>query len=65
MTMPPDEQICLLRTIRGLDNVEIVTPGYGVSYDHVDPRQLTSDLQTKKVKGLFLAGQINGTTGNT
>lgn len=63
MTMPPDMQLRLLREIPALHRAEIHTPGYGVQYDFVCPTQLDPSLQVKSTQGLFLAGQINGTTG--
>lgn len=62
-TLPHYLQIKLVRNLVGLENAEIVRPGYGVTYDYVDPRELYPTLETKKIEGLFLAGQINGTTG--
>jgi tRNA uridine 5-carboxymethylaminomethyl modification enzyme len=62
-SLPPWVQLEYLRTIPGLERVEIVRPGYAVEYDAVDPRQLDGSLKVKGVEGLYLAGQINGTTG--
>ena len=62
-SLPEEVQHALVATIPGLTNARIVRPGYAIEYDYVDPRELTPTLQTKKLRGLFLAGQINGTTG--
>jgi len=62
-SLPLDIQIRMLRSIQGLEEVEIIRPGYAIEYDFVDPTELKLSLETKKMRGLFHAGQINGTSG--
>ena len=62
-SLPADVQEEILSKINGLERTRIIRPGYAIEYDYVDPRELNSTLETKKIKSLYLAGQINGTTG--
>lgn len=62
-SLPADVQLAMLRSMEGLDRVEVVVPGYAVEYDHIDPRALGQELQVQAIPGLYCAGQINGTTG--
>jgi len=62
-SLPADVQGEILSKINGLEKTRIIRPGYAIEYDYVDPRELNSTLETKKIKSLYLAGQINGTTG--
>ena len=62
-SLPTDVQVEFLRSIEGLEKVEIITPGYAIEYDMLDPTQLKATLELKAIKNLYLAGQINGTTG--
>jgi tRNA uridine 5-carboxymethylaminomethyl modification enzyme len=62
-SLPLDIQIRMLKSIKGLEEVEMIRPGYGIEYDFVDPTELKPSLETKRIRGLFHAGQINGTSG--
>ena len=62
-SLPFDVQLALVRSMKGLENAHILRPGYAIEYDYFDPRALKSSFETRDVKGLFFAGQINGTTG--
>ena len=62
-SLPADVQQEICNNINGLENVKIIRPGYAIEYDYIDPRELFLTLETKKIKILYLAGQINGTTG--
>jgi tRNA uridine 5-carboxymethylaminomethyl modification enzyme len=62
-SLPTDVQVAMVRSMPGLEQVEIAVPGYAVEYDHIDPRALDTTLEVRQLPGLFCAGQINGTTG--
>ena len=62
-SLPPDVQQAMVHSVRGMENAKIVRYGYAIEYDYVDPTELKHSLETKKAHHLYLAGQINGTTG--
>lgn len=62
-SLPEDVQDAMIHSIAGLENVRIIRPGYAIEYDYIDPLEMRRTLETKKVSGLFVAGQLNGTTG--
>ncbi len=62
-SLPLSTQVAMIRSVKGLENADIIRPGYAIEYDYVDPLELMPSLETKKIQGLFLAGQINGTSG--
>jgi len=62
-SMPLDIQVAMLESVKGLEDAEMIRPGYAIEYDAIDPRELDHSLEVKSIRGLFLAGQINGTSG--
>ena len=62
-SMPVDVQVAMLASVPGLEDAEMIRPGYAIEYDAIDARELTHGLECKQIQGLFLAGQINGTSG--